>query len=83
MSDVMTEPIANGYLRLDREEWVWAVDKPPLEARKTGVSAVSDLETDATRRRGCDEHDPAVIRNPDRSSDRVASRSGRYSTTIV
>src|SRR5215216_3566784 len=30
----------------------------------TGLSAVSDLETDAMRRRGCEEYDPAVIRDP-------------------
>jgi hypothetical protein len=34
------------------------------KARITGVSAVSDFETNATRRRGGDEYDPAVIRNP-------------------
>jgi hypothetical protein len=55
--------IAKGYLRLDREDGP-GVDKPPLEARKRASLLVSDRETDAMRRRGCDEHDPAVIRNP-------------------
>jgi hypothetical protein len=41
-----------------------AVDKPPIEARKPASLLGSDHETDATRRGGCDEHDPAVIRNP-------------------
>src|SRR5215207_7898972 len=71
-TDVMTGPIANGYLRLDREEWVRAVDKPPLEARKRASLLGSDRETDAMRRQGCDEHDPAVIRDP-----RALERSSR------
>jgi hypothetical protein len=55
--------IANGYLRLDREEWSGR-RQAAARSEETGVSLESDRETDATRRQGCDEHDPAVIRDP-------------------
>jgi hypothetical protein len=61
---------ANGYLRLDARG---GIDKPPLEVRKNASLLGSDRETDAMRRRGCDENNPTVIRDP-----RSLERSSRF-----
>jgi hypothetical protein len=74
--------IANVYLRPDREAGPGVV-KP---RSKRGNRRLCSGQTTRPMRRD-DEDATSTIRPssaiPDRSSDRVASRSGRYSTTIV
>ena len=64
LADVMTGPIANGY-STTRLRGVVPASIGRRSKRGNGPSLLgSERQTDATRRRGCDEHDPAVIRDP-------------------
>ena len=76
MSDVMTGPIANGYLWLDCEEW----SRPSISRRsKRGSRRLCSGQSARLMRRDGEDATNTIRPSsaiPDRSSDRVASRSG-------